>query len=85
MKYCTVCEKLRETHIRVTRPKWHWKLENSANEYVREVCLKCQSPLLIDSKPNFDVHVKVSKRDKRAEKRFNQMRYRVTNWPSIGW
>jgi len=86
MKYCTCCEKMRETHIRKSEPKWFWKYkpkEGSAQEYVREVCIKCQSPLLIPEAPAFDPHIKVSKKDKRAEKRHLQQMYRVTNWPEM--
>lgn len=84
--YCTCCEKEVETHIRKTVPKWYWKhkpKEVSAQEYVREVCFKCQSPLLISETPAFDPHIKVSKQDKRKEKRFTQRMMRVTNWPEM--
>jgi len=83
--YCTVCEKIRGTHIRVSKPRYFMKCYEEAQhlEYHREVCLICQSPLLIKDEPNFEPHIKVSKKDKQAEKRFNQRMMRVTNWPEM--
>jgi ribosomal protein S15P/S13E len=70
--YCTVCQKERKTHIRITKPSFlilEKLKENSPKIYEREVCIKCQSSLLIAEIPNFKTHIKVSKKDKRAEKR----------------
>jgi len=73
MKFCTVCEKERETHTRVTKPKWWFKnkfkmlydKEMDDRPYVREVCIKCQSELLIDKKPEFDIKIKSDRKNRR--------------------
>ena len=74
MKFCTVCEKERETHIRVTKPKWyflhkykslHDREFNDSLTYEREVCIKCQSELLIDKKPEFDIKIKSDRKNRR--------------------
>lgn len=75
--FCTVCEKEVETHIRTSVPEWYWKTEHRHAIYKREVCIKCQSPLLIDKIPEFDTKIKYSKRDKENEKIFNQNKYRM--------
>ena len=87
MKYCTCCEKMRETHTRVTETRWWWKASQTgkATEYVREVCIRCQSPLLIAEEPADTSPIKISKKDKRREKQFNKMIMRgIDGWPSLG-
>ena len=85
MKFCTVCEKEREVHTRVTKPKW-WQcnkykmlydeeLDNRLT-YEREVCIKCQSELLIDKKPEFDLHIKKTKQEKEKIRRYKK----TNNW-----
>jgi len=72
MKYCTVCKKETKTRIKTSH---RYGISKPIMYYEREVCAGCQSPMLLKEAPDFNPHVKVSKQDKRREKRFNQRGY----------
>jgi hypothetical protein len=84
MKYCTICKKLSNTRIKIS--KWFY---NKCITYEREVCAGCQSELLIDHIPKDTSKIKIPWQEKRRAKRYEQRMYtineRMSNgWPSLG-